>query len=109
MASHGMKSAMPWALSKLQRDASRRLTGHDGGRLYLLRTAVCDSVRTATLARGAQVLCHFSHAYLDGVSLYFTFAMRASAGDESYFNLWSDVLRASIRAGRNVTHHHGTL
>ena len=69
---------------------------------------VYDSVRTAALARGAQVLCHFSHAYLDGVSLYFTFAMRASAGDEGYFNLWSDVLRASIRAGGNVTHHHGT-
>lgn len=69
---------------------------------------VYDAVRNAALARGAQVLCHFSHAYLDGVSLYFTFAMRASAGDEGYFNLWSDVLRASIGAGGNVTHHHGT-
>ena len=69
---------------------------------------VYDAVRTAALARGAQVLCHFSHAYLDGVSLYFTFAMRASAGDEGYFNLWADVLRASIGAGGNVTHHHGT-
>ena len=67
---------------------------------------VYDSVRTAALARGAQVLCHFSHAYLDGVSLYFTFAMRASAGDEGYFNLWSDVLEhrfAPVGTSRTIT------
>ena len=65
---------------------------------------VYDSVRTAALARGAQVLCHFSHAYLDGVSLYFTFAMRASAGDEGYFNLWSECfVHRFVRAAMSRT------
>jgi alkyldihydroxyacetonephosphate synthase len=61
----------------------------------------------------AVVMCHFSHAYLDGCSLYFTFAGggRDTDGPRSssarYDLAWSRAL-ASVRAhGACISHHHG--
>lgn len=58
----------------------------------------------------AFVLCHFSHAYADGCSLYFSFV--GSGGDEAeiearYHQLWRAALAAAVSAGGNVSHHHG--
>ncbi len=58
----------------------------------------------------AFVLCHFSHAYLDGCSLYFSFV--GSGEDEAdmqarYEQLWKAALPAAMAAGGNVSHHHG--
>ncbi|GMU58879.1 MAG: dehydrogenase [Myxococcaceae bacterium] len=58
----------------------------------------------------AFVLCHFSHAYADGCSLYFSFV--GSGGDEQeieqrYHQLWRAALAAAVSAGGNVSHHHG--
>ncbi|MBL8915193.1 MAG: FAD-binding oxidoreductase [Archangium sp.] len=58
----------------------------------------------------AFVLCHFSHAYADGCSLYFSFV--GSGGDEKemeerYHQLWRTALAAAVSAGGNVSHHHG--
>ncbi|HTJ80948.1 MAG TPA: FAD-linked oxidase C-terminal domain-containing protein, partial [Polyangiaceae bacterium] len=56
------------------------------------------------------VMAHFSHAYPDGASIYFTFA--GSAGDRAssealYDSTWQDALDAAIDAGGTLSHHHG--
>jgi alkyldihydroxyacetonephosphate synthase len=56
------------------------------------------------------VMAHFSHAYPDGASIYFTFA--GSADDDRtalriYDQAWRDALRAVVDAGGTLSHHHG--
>ena len=70
---------------------------------------VYHRVREA-VAPWAFVLCHFSHAYVEGCSLYFSFA--ASGGSEAeqearYDALWRAALGAAMSAGATVSHHHG--
>ena len=64
----------------------------------------------AAVAPLAFVLCHFSHAYVEGCSLYFSFA--SSGGNEQekerrYDELWRRALAAAREAGATVSHHHG--
>ncbi|MFO0597570.1 MAG: FAD-binding oxidoreductase [Myxococcaceae bacterium] len=64
----------------------------------------------AAASKYAFVLCHFSHAYADGCSLYFSFV--GSGGSERemedrYHSLWRAALAAATSAGGNVSHHHG--
>ncbi len=70
---------------------------------------VYDRVRAA-VSPLAFALCHFSHAYPEGCSLYFSFAASA-AGDEAqearYDELWRVGLAAALSAGATVSHHHG--
>lgn len=68
---------------------------------------VYRAVRRAGRAAGAQVLAHFSHVYLDGASIYFTYAMPASGGERAYDALWETCLAAAAATGGNVSHHHG--
>ncbi len=68
---------------------------------------VYEAVRRAALGAGAQVLAHFSHLYLDGASIYFTYGMPARLGERGYFGLWEAVLAAAVTNGGNVSHHHG--
>lgn len=68
-----------------------------------------DQVREA-ISRHALVMAHFSHAYPEGCSIYFTFlAYRESesASRELYDRIWADALRACVAAGGTITHHHG--
>ncbi|MBS1151962.1 MAG: linked oxidase domain protein, partial [Myxococcaceae bacterium] len=70
---------------------------------------VYERVRAAASAH-AFVLCHFSHAYLEGCSLYFSFVGAAGSEPElleRYEALWRDALSAATSAGANVSHHHG--
>ena len=57
----------------------------------------------------AFVLCHFSHAYSEGCSLYFTFVLAAPQGEQErrYDQLWRAALQAAMSAGATVSHHHG--
>lgn len=56
------------------------------------------------------VMAHFSHAYPDGASIYFTFAGSAD-GDQAqldrYDAAWKAALAAAIDAGGSLSHHHG--
>lgn len=62
------------------------------------------SVKEA-LSRHTFVMAHFSHAYPQGGSIYFSFA---GAGRlEVYDRAWSEALDAALAAGGTVTHHHG--
>ncbi|MBL8950598.1 MAG: FAD-binding oxidoreductase, partial [Myxococcaceae bacterium] len=69
---------------------------------------IYERVRAA-VSPHAFVLCHFSHAYLDGCSLYFSFVGAAGEGHERerYETIWRIALSAAQSAGANVSHHHG--
>jgi alkyldihydroxyacetonephosphate synthase len=67
------------------------------------------SVRNA-IGRHAVVMAHFSHAYPDGCSIYFTFAghaPEATAASRIYDAIWRDGLEAATRVGGTISHHHG--
>ena len=67
------------------------------------------SVRAA-ISRHALVMAHFSHAYADGCSIYFTFvgtAGDAPAAERLYDAVWRDGLDATIQVGGTISHHHG--
>ncbi len=67
------------------------------------------SVRAA-IGQHAVVMAHFSHAYPDGCSIYFSFAGHGASRDESeriYDAIWRDGLDATTRVGGTISHHHG--
>lgn len=62
------------------------------------------TVRDA-IGRHAVVMAHFSHAYAEGCSIYFSFA---GVGQVAVYDaVWRDALAAAARAGGTVAHHHG--
>jgi len=68
-----------------------------------------DSVREA-ISRHAVVMAHFSHAYADGCSIYFTFAGTAAdarSSERVYDAIWRDGMEAATRVGATISHHHG--
>ena len=68
-----------------------------------------DAVRDA-IGRHAFVMAHFSHAYSEGCSIYFTFAGHGDdrrSAERIYDAIWRDGLAATTRVGGTVSHHHG--
>lgn len=68
-----------------------------------------DAVREA-IGRYALVMAHFSHAYSEGCSIYFTFAGYGEDQREAeriYDAIWRDGLTATTRVGGTISHHHG--
>ncbi len=64
----------------------------------------------AAIATHAIVMAHFSHAYADGCSIYFSFAGRADGLQETqnkYDSIWRDGMAAATRVGGTISHHHG--
>ncbi len=76
-----------------------------------LHGSVRKAIDSCLLAQGTPglVLCHLSHAYRDGASLYFTFLSRAPQGKEieHWRALKSAASDAIVSAGATITHHHG--
>lgn len=74
-----------------------------------------SAVRDAMLGAGERhgfrvaVLCHLSHAYRDGASLYFTFLWPLARGAElvQWSALKSAATEALLAAGGTLSHHHG--
>ena len=75
-----------------------------------LYAAVRDALRGALTAGGdpALVMCHISHLYRPGASLYFTFFAPAHRGAE--LEQWRAAKTAAsdaiLAAGGTITHHH---
>ncbi|MDF1663505.1 MAG: FAD-binding oxidoreductase [Planctomycetota bacterium] len=66
-------------------------------------------VRSA-LGEHALVLAHFSHAYHEGCSIYFSVAARCSSPEEAekkYKAVWEAGMKATVEKGAAVSHHHG--
>jgi len=58
----------------------------------------------------AVALAHFSHAYPEGCSIYFTFAAACetdAASESRYREIWDAALTACLGAGGTISHHHG--
>jgi alkyldihydroxyacetonephosphate synthase len=82
-------------------------TAHTWSRLNELYLAVREALR-GVLGDRSIVMCHVSHAYADGASLYFTFLTRARPGEE--LNQWraakAAACEAIVAAEGTITHHH---
>jgi alkyldihydroxyacetonephosphate synthase len=78
--------------------------------LAKLHRAVEGAIATALDACGTPglVMCHVSHLYETGASLYFTFLARQRAGDEiGQWRTVKDAASAAITStGGTITHHH---
>jgi len=85
-------------------------TAHEWSRLMPLHHAVREAIAGALEARGTPglVMCHISHLYPNGASLYFTFIARQEPGAE--LEQWRAVKSAAcdaiVREGGTITHHH---
>ena len=86
-------------------------TAHTWARLDDLHRAVRTGIRSALERQGtpAIVMCHLSHAYRDGASLYFTFIARARPGEEieQWHAAKTAACEAIVATGGTITHHHG--
>jgi alkyldihydroxyacetonephosphate synthase len=85
-------------------------TAHTWSRLESHYEAVRSAIDGALRGQGggALVMCHLSHAYRDGASLYFTFIAPRRPGAE--IEQWREVKTAACEAivaqGGTITHHH---
>ena len=64
----------------------------------------------AAIGQHAVVMAHFSHAYSEGCSIYFTFVGHGEdreASERIYDAIWRDGMHAVSRAGGTISHHHG--
>ena len=79
--------------------------------LAALHAAVREAMTLGAQKAGfrAAVLCHLSHAYRDGASLYFTFLWPQRRGDEiEQWRAMKDAASEAILANDGtITHHHG--
>jgi alkyldihydroxyacetonephosphate synthase len=85
-------------------------TAHTWSRLSHLYQEVRAAIAAALAGQGTPglVMCHLSHAYRDGASLYYTFLARSRPGAE--LEHWRAVKTAAceaiVAAGGTITHHH---
>ena len=82
-------------------------TAHTWSRLDELYRGVGGALKRALGPRSI-VMCHLSHAYADGASLYFTFFAAARQGEE--LDQWRTAKTAAceaiVAAEGTITHHH---
>ncbi len=82
-------------------------------RLERVYRAVATALHTATDdgERQSPVLCHLSHPYRDGASLYFTFFFRCPRDPDQAIHRWAWIKRratdAVVASGGTLSHHHG--
>ncbi|MDP8255579.1 MAG: FAD-binding oxidoreductase [Candidatus Alcyoniella australis] len=56
------------------------------------------------------VMAHFSHAYLDGCSIYFSFVgagRNATETERLYNQVWEAAMGAATKLNATISHHHG--
>jgi len=82
-------------------------TSHTWSRLDELYQAVGGALKDA-LGKQSIVMCHLSHAYPDGASLYFSFLARSRAGEEiaQWREAKSAACDAIVATEGTITHHH---
>lgn len=85
-------------------------TWHNLGRLH---SSVSAAIRDAVARDGVEpiVMCHVSHLYQGGASLYFTFIAKPDSDDpEAMIDEWREVKRAAgdaiVGGGGTISHHH---
>ena len=85
-------------------------TSHTWSRYHELYAAVREALHGAMEAQGTPgiVMCHLSHAYRDGASLYYTFIAPSKPGAEidHWRALKGAACDAIVATGGTITHHH---
>ncbi|MDQ3759235.1 MAG: FAD-binding oxidoreductase, partial [Actinomycetota bacterium] len=85
-------------------------TAHTWSRLDELYRGVRAAIDAALRAQGTPgiVMCHLSHAYRDGASLYYTFIAPSKPGEEieHWRALKGAACDAIVSTGGTITHHH---
>jgi alkyldihydroxyacetonephosphate synthase len=85
-------------------------TSHTYARIGELYDGVRGALAEAMAGEGFPgiVMCHVSHVYRDGASLYFTFlsGRRIGAEIEQWRAVKSRACEAIVAAGGTITHHH---
>ena len=79
-------------------------------RLPNLYHAVSDALRESLTAQGTPpvILCHLSHQYVAGASLYFTIGCAAGPDPVSQWRAAKTAVgEAILAAGGTISHHHG--
>jgi alkyldihydroxyacetonephosphate synthase len=69
-----------------------------------------EGIREALAAHSQAVLCHLSHLYSSGSSLYFTFLISGADDRDAevrYRAAWDEAARHCAAVGGTLTHHHG--
>ena len=69
-----------------------------------------EGIRTALGRHAEAVVCHLSHLYRSGSSLYFTFLVRGdddADAETRYLAGWADAATNCAAMGGTLTHHHG--
>ena len=85
-------------------------TATQWSKLHALHRGVGEAISHALSRSGTPglVMCHISHVYETGASLYFTFVARQREGDE--LGQWQSVKQAAgdaiLAGGGTITHHH---
>lgn len=78
-----------------------------------VRQRICEALENALAGHDERVavLCHISHPYVDGTSLYFTFFFRTSADADETIERWATLKRTAsdelVACGATISHHHG--
>jgi len=95
IATDTLETAAPWSrLPALTRQVREALSG-----------------ALAAADERVVVLCHVSHSYRDGSSLYFTFFFRVPPDADAAVARWATLKRAATAAivagGGTLSHHHG--
>ncbi|GAA2156627.1 FAD-binding oxidoreductase [Humibacillus xanthopallidus] len=79
-------------------------------RLEGLHTGVGSAIRSSLVdgGTGAVVMCHVSHVYATGASLYFTFVAAESTDPLAQWRaVKTAATEAIVAGGGTITHHHG--
>jgi alkyldihydroxyacetonephosphate synthase len=98
--------ALGWATDTLE-------TAVPWSRVTATRERVGEAIRSALADADERVavLCHVSHPYRDGASLYFTLFFRPTADPDETIARWAATKRvanqALMAAGATLSHHHG--
>jgi alkyldihydroxyacetonephosphate synthase len=94
-ATDTLETAVPWSRAAAARQA--------------IVAAIAGSLEP--LGERVAVLCHVSHPYRDGASLYFTFFFRPTGDPAETLHRWALAKRAAndalIAQGATMSHHHG--
>ncbi|GGM76200.1 alkyldihydroxyacetonephosphate synthase [Thermogymnomonas acidicola] len=84
-------------------------TSADWDRLPGLYHGVREAFGNACSAEGIRgiIMAHVSHLYTSGACMYFTFLLQGPLGVGQLVGVRNSVVRAFLRHGGSLTHHHG--
>ncbi len=80
------------------------------GGLWSAVPRLYEAIGAALGGHADAVVCHLSHLYSSGSSLYFTFLIRGNDdvdAEARYLAAWDGAARSCAAAGGTITHHHG--